>query len=213
MWQRGFRWLMQGVFGTRTRKLSFALLLLFLLNAGWSMVGFWTVTLGGAAESAGPYQSRISGVHNTHGYLVVVLRESFERPLPGTSNRVASAGPSVRTAVPWSANGWIHIGPDMFNPLRPTGVFRAPRSVDLPGLFVVWRDPAILGEWYTRAIAIHWLWFIVPVSLPMLIGLVRCRHVVREGHCSVCGYDLRASPDRCPECGTPIDPRAAVTTP
>ena len=43
-----------------------------------------------------------------------------------------------------------------------------------------------------------------PFAVTVLIRQRR-RHFAKTHHCcSACGYDLRASHDRCPECGTPI---------
>lgn len=54
------------------------------------------------------------------------------------------------------------------------------------------------------------LWF--PVLLFLATGMAVLMNGKRKqfgrGFCRQCGYDLRASPDRCPECGTELVERA-----
>jgi len=54
-----------------------------------------------------------------------------------------------------------------------------------------------------------WLLFVAGLGFPSyyFIRRYRIRRAINRGVCFECGYDLRASEDRCPECGTPVPER------
>ena len=88
------------------------------------------------------------------------------------------------------------------------------RSFGFPGFHFEksWFSPSFLAfpgkyDGTTRHLAISdWLLILIAAILPITSltrKLNRTRHA--PGHCQHCGYDLRATPDRCPECGKIAD--------
>jgi hypothetical protein len=77
-----------------------------------------------------------------------------------------------------------------------------------PFSFIVGQQSA--GDWKTPGSA-RWTmhlqelvvpyWFILMLTLAPAAWMIYRTKPTRPGHCTKCGYDLRASPDRCPECG------------
>src|SRR4051795_1981793 len=87
------------------------------------------------------------------------------------------------------------VGKDWDNPLR---------EVNLLGLVNFgggWGDRSLLWN----LVVPHWL-VAVTAAVPPFVWLLvlrrirRARRRARQGLCPMCGYDLRATPDRCPEC-------------
>jgi hypothetical protein len=59
----------------------------------------------------------------------------------------------------------------------------------------------------------YWPFILITGSLAVTSAIFarRKREFLKNGHCERCGYDLRATPDRCPECGmVPKKTEAAV---
>jgi hypothetical protein len=81
----------------------------------------------------------------------------------------------------YPTGGW---GPQFaFFPGNPNGYYEAWQRLRLP----------------------FWAVFLLTGVLPMcwLVRAVSSSELRKAGCCHVCGYDLRATPHRCPECGTP----------
>jgi hypothetical protein len=113
-----------------------------------------------------------------------------------------------------SGRGWIRYGwTDMtmmtgINP--PAGHFALKPAEALYPFGVAWGNDKIPGyRYYGHSTALvvdvaYAIPFAITAMLPSiwLLSYRRRRRRARVGLCKVCGYDLRASPARCPECGT-----------
>jgi hypothetical protein len=70
--------------------------------------------------------------------------------------------------------------------------------------------PVPTYSWYYQTFyCFYWLPFLLTALLPALWLIRFCRRklALRSGHCHVCQYDLRASTERCPECGAAVSDR------
>jgi hypothetical protein len=64
--------------------------------------------------------------------------------------------------------------------------------------------PKVTGR---RWVVPYWFLLLVTAVLPAwsVVAAVRRRRRIKAGFCQGCGYDLRASEDRCPECGKAVN--------
>ncbi|MDB5355960.1 MAG: hypothetical protein JWN24_2413 [Phycisphaerales bacterium] len=138
--------------------------------------------------------------------------------------RVAPDDRSGTLTIVESAGGWLAIDITQYSTIDPTTsrnframgrwstqtAFDASRLNPVPSA----RGGALLGFALQSATTNDYTWHRLVIPLWFLILLaavapvvrarsaVRLRRRVKLNLCATCGYDLRATPERCPECGT-----------
>jgi len=118
--------------------------------------------------------------------------------------QASAAGDPFRDLVSHPEYSWKQARPAEFpgTPFQPTGFFQRLnfRYVDLPVFsFPANTDYNYYREWNAPIWSL--LLFCAPLPVVRVGSAIRRRRARGHGLCPTCGYDLRATPERCPECG------------
>ncbi len=124
----------------------------------------------------------------------------------------ATACPSQKYIIVYSGRGGIFVGLSPASRFQSGVMYRWEDDPDRAAMTPpnAWFDVLGFGVGsqaapYRDAAFAVWLpdYFLIGV---LSLFAVYCRTILRRrfasGLCPVCGYDLRATPDKCPECGT-----------
>ena len=107
---------------------------------------------------------------------------------------------------------WRHVSPRQFSFNYNPDVRNRPLLYRLGFRFSHSMIDASPSPGYSEARIPDWFLAVITAILPAIFlwRVYRNRREIRAGLCASCGYDLRATPDRCPECGTiPTKAKAA----
>jgi hypothetical protein len=169
-----------------------------------AMVGLWVrshwvadgLAWASWAEADGKLIQGRLAIVSSNGYLLI-NKEKLLSPI-----NAPSPWPNPGLSYSHARPGWRATGSSFWNRL---GFGLPAYRLQTPGVDD-WL--CVVPQW---AIAVPLIALTLP--LPLRLRRIRIRQRrARRGQCANCGYDLRATPDRCPECGA-VAAGTAMTNP
>jgi hypothetical protein len=144
----------------------------------------------------------------------------------GVSERVSPSGAAQRAWVIWSGRGALGLlvahytdtpapGGQLDFAFEPSNLagWTLPTDTPMKRLGFGYNHVDDPRQGYREAYLPHWLAALLLAAFPAVWlrhELRRRRRLAHPHLCAACGYDLRASPGRCPECGSTRDAAPAA---